>query len=96
MQECLIWAVTGDAGQLGINGALMQRQSPPPEPNQALNGYACTMGVGDYDSTEAKILHNGGKVSLEKYALPGMAWQGYFTDTEGNVFGIHQPDENAK
>ena len=39
-------AVTGDAGELGINGALMQRQSPPPEPNQALNGYACTMGVG--------------------------------------------------
>ena len=25
----------------------------------------------------------------------GMAWQGYFLDTEGNTFGIHQPDENA-
>jgi hypothetical protein len=24
-----------------------------------------------------------------------MAWQGYFVDTEGNTFGIHQPDENA-
>ena len=71
-------AVTGDDNKLGINGALMQRQSPPPEPNQALNGYACTMGVEDYDSTEAKILHNGGKVALPKYALPGMAWQGYF------------------
>jgi len=88
--------VTGDADKLGINGALMQRQSPPPEPNQALNGYACTMGVEDYDSTAAKILQNGGKESLPKYALPGMAWQGYFTDTEGNIFGIHQPDENAK
>ncbi|HVI21054.1 MAG TPA: VOC family protein, partial [Bacillus sp. (in: firmicutes)] len=89
-------AVTGDDNKLGINGALMQRQSPPPEPNQALNGYACTMGVEDYDSTAAKILRNGGKESLPKYALPGMAWQGYFTDTEGNIFGIHQPDENAK
>ena len=56
----------------------MQRQSSPPEPNQALNGYACTMEVEDYDSTEGKILHNGGTVALPKYALPGMAWQGYF------------------
>ena len=89
-------AVTGDNNEMGINGALMQRQSSPPEPNQALNGYACTMGVEDYDSTEAKILQNGGKLALAKYALPGMAWQGYYLDTEGNIFGIHQPDENAK
>jgi predicted enzyme related to lactoylglutathione lyase len=23
-------------------------------------------------------------------------WQGYFLDTEGNTFGVHQPDANAK
>jgi predicted enzyme related to lactoylglutathione lyase len=89
-------AVTGDNQQMGINGALMQRKSAPPEPNQALNGFACTMGVEDYDSTEAKILNLGGKVALPKYALPGMAWQGYYMDTEGNIFGVHQPDQNAK
>ena len=89
-------AVTGDERELGINGALMQRQGPPPEPNQAVNSFICTIEVGDYDSTEAKILENGGKVALPKYALPGMAWQGYYIDPEGNIFGIHQPDENAK
>jgi uncharacterized protein len=89
-------AVTGDDQQMGINGALMQRKSAPPEPNQTLNGFACTMGVEDYDSTEAKILNLGGKVALPKYALPGMAWQGYYMDTEGNIFGVHQPDQNAK
>lgn len=89
-------AVTGDANEHGIDGALMQRQGPPPAPNQPLSGYACTMGVADYDSTEQKILVNGGQVALPKYALPGMAWQGYYIDTEGNIFGIHQPDENAK
>ncbi|CAH0322514.1 hypothetical protein SRABI84_05331 [Peribacillus simplex] len=78
------------------NGALMQRQSPPPEAGQALNGDACTMGVDNYYEAEAKILENGGKVALPKYALPGMAWQGYYIDTEGNIFGIHQADENAK
>ncbi|MGD6802031.1 VOC family protein [Rossellomorea aquimaris] len=89
-------AVTGGEDQPGINGALMQRQGPPPEINQPMNGYACTMGVADYDATEAKILENGGQVAMPKYALPGMAWQGYYKDTEGNIFGIHQPDENAK
>ena len=89
-------AITGDANEPGINGALMQRQGAAPESGQAMNGYACTMGVEDYDSTETKILNNGGKVALPKHALPGMAWQGYYIDTEGNVFGIHQPDENAK
>ena len=89
-------AVTGDANEPGINGALMKRQSPPPAPGQAMNGFACTMGVEDYDATEAKIISGGGTVALPKHALPGMAWQGYYMDTEGNVFGIHQPDENAK
>lgn len=89
-------AVTGDDSEPGINGALMQRQSSAPEVGQALNSFVCTMGVEDYDSTEAKILEFGGKVALPKYALPGMAWQGYYLDTEGNIIGIHQPDPNAK
>ena len=24
------------------------------------------------------------------------AWQGYYLDTEGNVFGVHQPDPEAR
>ncbi|WP_394583750.1 VOC family protein [Cytobacillus firmus] len=89
-------AVTGNDEEPGINGALMQRQGPPPGDNQAINGYSCTIGVEDYDAEEGRILENGGTVALPKYALPGMAWQGYYKDTEGNIFGIHQPDANAK
>ncbi len=88
--------VTGDEKEHGINGALMKRQSAPPEVNQALNAYACTIGVGDFDSVASEILNHGGKTAMAKYALPGMAWQGYFFDTEGNLFGLHHPDENAK
>jgi predicted enzyme related to lactoylglutathione lyase len=89
-------AITGDASEPGINGALMQRQSAPPEVNQGLNAFVCTMGTEDYDETEALILEKGGKVAMPKNALTGMAWQGYYFDTEGNLFGIHQPDLNAK
>ena len=89
-------AITGDDQYPGINGALMQRQGPSPAEGQSVNSAACTLGVSDYDETEAKILANGGKVALPKYALPGMAWQGYFLDTENNIFGLHQPDSEAK
>ncbi|MFJ7470326.1 VOC family protein [Peribacillus frigoritolerans] len=89
-------AVTGNENEHGIDGALMQRQSAPPETHQALNAFACTIGVENYDLTEAKIIENGGKLAMSKYALPGMAWQGYYIDPEGNTFGIHQPDVNAK
>jgi len=89
-------ATTGNADEMGINGALVQRRGAPPTPGQAMNGYACTVGVADYDATEAKIVALGGTVALPKYALPGMAWQGYCIDTEGNIFGLHQPDKDAK
>lgn len=89
-------ATTGDSNELGINGALMKRQGPSPIPGQAMNGFVCTMGVADYDSTEAAILKLGGSVAVPKHVLPGMAWQGYYIDLEGNLFGIHQPDKNAK
>ena len=89
-------ATTGDDSEIGINGALMQREGPLPGKDQVLNNFVCTIGVKDYDSTESKIINNGGKLYTPKMALPGMAWQGYYFDTEGNIFGIHQPDENAK
>lgn len=89
-------ALTGDEKEPGINGALMLRQNAPLLAGQGISAFVCTIGVADYDETEAKILKNGGRVAMPKYALSGMAWQGYYIDTEGNIFGIHQPDANAK
>jgi len=28
-------------------------------------------------------------------AVPGVGWLAYFSDTEGNVFGMMEPDESA-
>jgi predicted enzyme related to lactoylglutathione lyase len=87
--------VTGPEDQPGINGGLLQRPAQTPAPEQGTNAFTCTVEVDDYDATEKKILDAGGRVAMPKFALSGMAWQGYYLDTEGNVFGIHQPDENA-
>lgn len=88
-------AVTGEEGSAGINGAIMQRQGDGGAAGTAVNGAVLTLGCDDYDSLHTAILEAGGQVALPKAALPGMAWQGYYLDTEGNVFGLHQPDPNA-
>lgn len=87
---------TGEDEQPGINGAIMPRAVPGGGPGAPVNGAVVTVGVEDYDASEAKILAAGGQVALAKQALPGMAWQGYYLDSEGNVFGIHQPDPEAR
>jgi uncharacterized protein len=90
------WGVTtGPEDEPGINGGLLQRPAATPGSGQGTNAFVCTMGVEDYDGTERRILDAGGQVALPKMALPGMAWQGYYLDPEGNTFGIHQPGPNA-
>lgn len=88
--------VAGEESEQGANGAIMLRKGARPISGQELNSFCCTMGVDDYDKTHDSIIANGGSVALPKAALPGMAWQGYYIDTEGNIFGIHHPDPNAK
>jgi hypothetical protein len=88
--------VTGEEGTPGINGAIMGRSGQNPIVGGAVGGAVLTVQVEDYDAVAAKILEAGGTLALPKTALVGMAWQGYFHDTENNVFGIHQPDTEAR
>ncbi|CAL8972031.1 hypothetical protein TESS_TESS_00372 [Tessaracoccus sp. O5.2] len=60
-----------------------------------MQGAVLTVEVDDFDAAARRIEEAGGTVAMPKFPLTGMAWQGYFVDTEGNVFGIHQPDETA-
>jgi predicted enzyme related to lactoylglutathione lyase len=92
-----LMAMTGSREEAGgINGGFIKRPCAAPTLGQGLNGYCCTLTVDDYDGVAEKILAHGGKEAMPKFALAGMAWQGYFIDSEGNTFGIHQPDVNAK
>jgi predicted enzyme related to lactoylglutathione lyase len=86
---------TGESDAMGIDGAIMKRPGANPEVGGMVAGAVITVGIEDFDRTAQSILEAGGSIALPKYALPGMAWQGYFHDTENNVFGIHQPDANA-
>ena len=90
------WGVTtGPTGTPGIDGGLLQRPAPVPPDQHGTNAYVVTMQVDDYDAVERRILDAGGRVALPKFAMPGMAWQGYYIDPEGNTFGLHQADPSA-
>nr|NLI50326.1 VOC family protein [Propionibacterium sp.] len=90
------WGViTGEDPDPGINGGLLPRPAAAPAPEQGTNAFVCTIEADDFDAVAERILAAGGRVALPKYALTGMAWQGYFLDTEGNTFGLHVPDPRA-
>jgi hypothetical protein len=85
-----------DSKEPGINGGLMKRPCPAPALEQGTNAFVLTIQVDNFDDIAQKILGAGGKVAMPKFAIMNMAWQGYFIDTEGNTFGLHQIDPNAK
>lgn len=92
----LIMTAAKDSKEPGINGGLLARRGPALTDGQAVNAYVCTVQVESIDEIIEKIDKAGGTVALPKFAFPGMAWQAYHKDTEGNIFGIHQSDVNAK
>lgn len=99
MDEPPYWGVitaAPDSEEPGINGGMMQRMGEAPHDGAPVNAYTCTVQVADYDAVHERIMAAGGSVALPKQAIPGIAWMGYYKDTEGNIFGINQPDENAR
>lgn len=85
------WMVTtGDEGAPGINGGIGRRRSSDEQ------GTTNTLDVADVKAAVAAVKKNGGTVVNELHAIPGVGWQAYCKDTEGNVFGLHQNDPNAK
>jgi predicted enzyme related to lactoylglutathione lyase len=51
--------------------------------------------VASFDAVASAIIERGGREAMPKFAVPGVCWQGYFLDTEDNVFGIFEPDPSA-
>jgi predicted enzyme related to lactoylglutathione lyase len=80
--------VTGEDGP-GINGGLSRKTTDTPM--NTVN----TIGVSSVDEFTAKITQHGGKIVMPKMVIPGVGYLAYCQDTEGNTFGIMQPDQSA-
>jgi predicted enzyme related to lactoylglutathione lyase len=80
----------------GMYGGLLKRPAKTPPTECVTNAFTCSMQVENFDVISEKILKNGGQIAMPKFAVPGKCWQGYFVDTDNNVFGLYQVDDNAK
>jgi uncharacterized protein len=84
------WLVTtGAEGTPGINGGLLKRQTPT-------TATTNTVGVESVDAAVTAVQNAGGKMIMPKTAIPTVGYFAYCEDTEGNLFGVMQPDTNAK
>lgn len=82
-------ATTGADGQPGINGGLMRREGP-------YTGPTNTIDVASVDAAVQTVQAKGGKLVIPKMAIPGIGYLAYCHDTEGNLFGVLQPEAGAK
>jgi len=88
------WLITtGPEDEPGINGGLTLRRGEID--GQAVIAYVCTVNVTDVEASANTATANGGQIAVPKMAIPGVGWLVYCKDTEGNIFGMMQADENA-
>jgi uncharacterized protein len=81
--------VTGKEGEPGINGGMMKKPG-------GIASTTNTIGVVSVDDAIAAVLKAGGKSIMPKTPIPTVGYFAYCEDTEGNVFGVMQPDSSAK
>jgi predicted enzyme related to lactoylglutathione lyase len=78
----------GRPARPGVNGGLMRRQHPDQRPVNYVE-------VEDVDRYAEEAVELGGAVVVPRTPVPGMGWFVCLRDTEGNVFGLWQPDPEA-
>lgn len=79
----------------GIHGGLLKRPNETPPLGFGANAFVCSVQVENFDTTNELIRKNGGRIAMEKFAVTGRCWQGYFLDPDNNTFGIFEVDLNA-
>ena len=82
---------TGPDDAPGINGAIVERQGPPPEGQAPVSAYVCTIGIGSIEETERAVASAGGQQVMDRMEVPDVGLLSYFKDTEGNLFAALEP-----
>jgi hypothetical protein len=89
------WVIkTGDSGP-GIDGGMHPRRGNGNTDVDEVIAYVCTVNVEDLDQYIDRATKAGASVCVPKMPIPGVGWLAYCKDTEGNIFGMLQPDENV-
>jgi uncharacterized protein len=71
------------------DGALKKRN----QPQEPITNYVSVDSVTEFSKKIEKL---GGKICMQKTAVPQMGYFAVCQDTEGNAFGLWESDANAK
>jgi predicted enzyme related to lactoylglutathione lyase len=83
------WLIsTGEESEPGIDGGLAVRSEGDPP-------LMHTIGVASVDDYTERVTAAGGTVISPKSPIPGVGWFAQCADSEGNAFGLMEPDPSA-
>lgn len=82
-------AATGRPDETGVGGAIMPR-------SYRQQAVVNTVSVDNLEESIKKVEKAGGKLSDGPHNIPGVGQHAYVTDTEGNLFGLLQPDPDMQ
>jgi predicted enzyme related to lactoylglutathione lyase len=77
----------------GVFGSLQKRHHPQ---GDAITGFECTIAVRDVDAVARAVAQAGGSITMKRVTIGTVGHLIKFRDTEGNIVGAMQYDENAK
>jgi predicted enzyme related to lactoylglutathione lyase len=89
------WLIDSGSGE-GINGGMLRRRGPRASDGQPVNAFVCTLGVPTLDTYLERALGAGATLAMSKQTIPGVGYQAYIKDPDGNILGLHQADPLAK
>lgn len=89
------WLIqTGPREDPGIDGAMLPRRGS--QEGDAVIAYVCTIDVDSVSDASKRVGSNGGQIVVPRTPIPGVGWLVYCKDTEGNIFGMMESDEEAE
>jgi predicted enzyme related to lactoylglutathione lyase len=81
---------TGPPTEPGIDGAITQRRASAQ--GAGIIAFVCTVQVDDLAETAGRIAAAGGLQVVDPETIPEVGRVAYYQDTEGNLFGLIEPD----
>ncbi len=77
---------------IGINGGMLQRNAPKPAAGMSPMSFVCLVSVDNIDTYIEKARAAGGVEHMPRTDIPKVGIVAYYADTEGNLFGMIQPE----
>jgi len=84
----------GEGG--GIGGGMLKRRGERAPDGQGVNAFVCSIAVASVEAAYAKALAAGAVTAIPPHAIPGVGYQAYIKDPDGNIVGLHQGDASAR